>query len=191
MRRVVSWVVLGIFGCLALLSLTGCSDSRPTVSRPTVQEIQSVFESLLGFHFKVWDSRDVARDFGFGCDEWPPSLMGTDGVNVGLASRIDIYLDIEDCDSPIEEADWDSVSLSFDDSLAAWRNPPDYANQRGEYLIALILLLIPDMLDEVRQWITNVYTDIGTHTRRFSSMTVEVKTESPEELGITFRPNKD
>ena len=185
-NRVALQVVWCIVVYIALVGLTGCSDNRPAV-----QEIQSEFESL-GFHFKVWDLRDAARDFGFGCDEWPPSLIGTDGVNVGLASRLDIYLDIEDCDSSIEGADWDSVSLSFDDSLASWRNPPDYANRRGEYLITLISLLIPDMFDEVRQWIVaNDYTDIGTYTRRFGSMTVEVKVESSYESGITFRPDKD
>ena len=170
------WIAL----CMALLGLTGCSDDRPTV-----QDIQSEFESL-GFYFEVWDMRDIVPRW----DIDDVSVIGTDGVNVGLASRLYIELDIKG-DFPIEGAAWDSVSLAFNDSLAAWRNPPDYPQRRAEYVIALTSLLIPDMKNEGLQWIANSGTDIGAYTRRFDKMTVEKKVESSDEWRITFRPDKD
>ena len=176
-NRIALQVAWGIVVCIVLVGLTGCSDSRATV-----QDIQSEFESL-GFYFEVWNARDVIPGFG------GVTIIGTDGVNVGIASRLHIELDVSG-DSPIEEADWDSVSLLFN-HIAPWRNPPDYAKRQIEYIIALISLLIPDMKNEVRQWIANSGTDVRTHTRRFGKMTVEVNVESSYEWGITFRPDMD
>ena len=177
-NRVALQFVWGIVGCIALVGLTGCSDDRPTV-----QDIQSEFESL-GFHFEVWDDRDVFSDF--------PGIGGVSliGVNRVLASRLDIELDVKG-DSPIEGADWNIVSLSFYGPRVPRRLLSDHTKIHVEYEIALISLLIPDMKNEIRQWIANSNTDIGTYTRRFGKMTVENKVQAHDEWEITFRPDKD
>ena len=137
MRRAILRVVWVTVVFVTLLTVLSCSDGRPTV-----EDIQSEFESR-GFEFQVWDFSVIGIHYGY--------ITGI-SPDRGTILRINGQI-------PVKDVAWDSVELEFN-SLAPWRYDVDL---QVEYIIALASLLIPNMRDAFLLWLADAERETHTH----------------------------